>query len=86
MRRHAGVRVAGLVVKASLQNMLARLRRQVRMQNELARVHTELLLGRKLQGIVGTRREVDRGDVETRALRPPPAGPGSATSPEVRAN
>ena len=66
MRWHAGVRIAGLVVQASLQNMLTWLRRQVRMQNELARVDAELLLGSKLKGILGTRREVDRAHVETR--------------------
>ncbi len=45
--------------------MLARLRRQVGMQNKLTGIHAELLPRSKLQGILGTRREVDRGDVET---------------------
>jgi hypothetical protein len=68
VRRHAGVCVAGLVAKGSLQKMLARLRRQVGMQNELTGIHAELLPRSKLQGILGSRREVDRRDVETRHL------------------
>ena len=63
MRRQAGVGITGLVVKASLQNMLTPLRCQVHMQNELSRVDAKLLFGCNLQGISGTRREVDRGDV-----------------------
>ena len=51
-------------MKASLQDMLTWLRRQVRMQNELACVDTELLPRRKLKGIIGTRREVDRAYVK----------------------
>ena len=66
MRRQAGVGITGLVVQASLQNMLAALRRQVRMQNKLSCVDAKLLLGCNLKGISGTRREVDRGDVESR--------------------
>jgi hypothetical protein len=65
MRRHAGVRVAGLVAKACLKNMVARVRGHMRMQNKLARIHTELFPGRKLQGVLRTGWEVDRGHVET---------------------
>ena len=66
MWRHAGVRITGLVAKAPRQNVLSRLRRQVRMQNELPRVDAELFPRSKLKGVLGTRREIDRGDVETR--------------------
>ena len=45
--------------------MLSRLRRQVGMQDEFTRIHTELLPGSKLRGILSARREVDRGDIET---------------------
>ena len=64
MRRQARVGITGLVVQASLQNMLTPLRRQVHMQNELSGVDAELLPGCNLQGISGTRWEVDRGDAE----------------------
>jgi hypothetical protein len=65
VRRHAGVRIAGLVAKASLKKMLARLCSQVGMQDELTGINAELLPGRKLQSIFCTRREVDRCDIET---------------------
>jgi hypothetical protein len=65
VRRHAGIRIACLVAKASLKNVLARLCRQVGMQDELTGINAELLPGRKLQSIFGTRREVDRRDIET---------------------
>ena len=45
--------------------MLSWLRGQVGMQDEFTGIHTELLPGSKLRGILGTRREVDRGDIET---------------------
>lgn len=45
--------------------MLARLRRQVGMQNELTGVYAELLSRRKQGGILGARREVDCCDIET---------------------
>src|ERR1700722_1088186 len=64
-RRQAGVRVAGLVAKSSLQQMLARLGRQVSMQDELAGIHAELFPRSKLRGILSACREVDCGDVET---------------------
>ncbi len=66
MWRHAGVRITGLVAKAPRQNVLSRLRRQVRMENEFPRVHAELFPRSKLKGVLSTRREIDRGDVETR--------------------
>lgn len=65
MRRHAGVVVASLVAKASRQHMLTRLRRQVRMENELPGIHAELLLGRKLEGILTARREVNCSHIQT---------------------
>ena len=54
MRRQTGIGITGLVVKATLQNMLTALRCQVHMQNKLPRVDAELLLG-ELQSISGTR-------------------------------
>jgi hypothetical protein len=68
MGRHARVRVAGLVAKSPVEKMLARLGRHMGAQNKLTRVHTELLLRSQLQGIVGTRRKVDRSDGETPLL------------------
>ena len=68
MGRHACVRVAGLVAKSPVENMLAWLRRHVGVQNKLTRVHAKLLPGSQLQGILGAWREVDRGDVETLLL------------------
>jgi hypothetical protein len=66
MRRQTGARIAGLVVKASLQHVLAPLRRDVGVQNKLSRVYAELLLRSNLEGILRSRREVDRSDVKTR--------------------
>jgi len=66
MRRQAGTCVAGLVVKTSLQRVLALLRRYVGVQNKLSRVYAELLLRSNLEGILRSRREVDRSDVQTR--------------------
>ena len=45
--------------------MLARLGRQVSMQDELAGIHAELFPRSKLRGILSACREVDRLDVET---------------------
>ena len=73
VRGHAGVGVAGLVVQASFQDVLSRLRRQVSMQNELAGVDTELLLGARTERHSRCPGEIDGGDVETRTLPPPRA-------------
>src|ERR1700679_417216 len=45
--------------------MLARLGREVSMQDELAAIHAELFPRSKLRGILRACREVYRGDVET---------------------
>ena len=68
MRRHAGVGVAGLIAKRSLQKMLAGLRCKVRMQNELTRIHAEFVVRSNLQRELGTRREIHSCDVKTRSF------------------
>jgi hypothetical protein len=66
MRWQTGIRIASLVVKTSLQRVLTLLRCDVGVQNKLSRVYAELLLRSNLEGIVRSRREVDRSDVQTR--------------------
>jgi hypothetical protein len=66
MRRQTGTRIAGLVVKATLQYVLALLRREVGVENKLSRVDAKLLLRSNLEGILRSRREVDRSDVKPR--------------------
>lgn len=68
MRRHAGILVAGLVAKRGCQNMFTRLRRQVRVQNKLARVDAELFTRSNLQSKLSARREINRGDIEAGRL------------------
>ena len=58
--------IAGLIVQTTLQIMLTRLRRQVRVENELPGVHTEFLARSDLQGEVRTRRKIHSGYVKTR--------------------
>ena len=48
--------------------MLARLRRQVRVQYEFPCIHTELILGSELQGKVRSWREIYGGYVQTGSL------------------
>jgi len=48
--------------------MLAWLRRHVRMQNELARIHAEFVVRSNLQGVLGTRRKIHRCDVKAWGL------------------
>ena len=66
VRRQAGVLIAGLIAQAPVQHVLTRLRRQVRVENELSGVHTELLARSDRQSKVRTRREVHSGYVQTR--------------------
>jgi hypothetical protein len=66
MWRQAGIRIAGLVVKAALQHVFAFLRCQVGMENEFSGVNAELFLRSNLQGKRGARRKVDRSDVKPR--------------------
>ena len=53
-------------MKAALQHVLALLRREVGVENKLSRVYAELLLRSNLEGILRSRREVDRSNVKTR--------------------
>jgi hypothetical protein len=55
--------------------VLALLRREVGVQNKLSRVYAELLLRSNLEGILRSRREVDRSDVETRRFDYRQSGP-----------
>ena len=53
-------------MKATLQHVLALLCREMRVKNKLSRVDAELLLRSDLEGILRSRRKVDRSDVKTR--------------------
>jgi hypothetical protein len=75
MRRQTGTRIAGLVVKATLQYVLALLRREVGVENKLSRIDTEFLLRSNLEGILRSRREVDCSDVKPRWFDHRQSGP-----------
>ena len=62
-------------MKTTLQHVLALLGRDVGVQNELSRVDAELLLRSNLEGILRSRRKVDRSDVKTRRLNHRQPGP-----------